>query len=155
MQYFTITPETTPESLRAQYYELAKAIHPDTGGTKEEFQELQRQYKEALLSLSERPGYGYITESETFRKLMAAADDLLIRFDYPALAEIITNKAGELIDDLELYLDRSGLPESLKNLLKELKPVAKMTVAEKLSNPQQFALEVEKFIRNTKNRKKE
>lgn len=147
MQYFNITPETTPESLKAQYRELAKTMHPDMGGTKEAFQELQRQYQEALLTLSERPEYGYITESETFRKLMDAADDLLLRFDYPALAEIITQKAGELIDSIKL-------PENLK-FLEELKPVAKMSIAERLSNPQQFALEVEKFIRNTKNRKKE
>lgn len=150
MQYFNITPETTPESLKAQYRELAKTMHPDMGGTKEAFQELQRQYQEALLTLSERPEYGYITESETFRKLMAAADDLLLRFDYPALAEIITQKAGELIDSIKL-------PENLK-FLEELKPVAKMSIAERLSTPQQFErslLELEKFLRNTKNRKKE
>lgn len=39
---------STEEEIQARYKELVKEMHPDRGGTTEDFQELQREYEEAL-----------------------------------------------------------------------------------------------------------
>ena len=36
--------------LKAKYRELVKQLHPDVGGSAEEFIEMKRQYEQALLS---------------------------------------------------------------------------------------------------------
>ena len=44
--YFTDC--TTTEEITARYKELVKELHPDMGGTTEDFQELQEEYEAAL-----------------------------------------------------------------------------------------------------------
>lgn len=142
LKYFTLTPDTTPETLKAEYRELVKIHHPDLGGNTADFQDLQAEYQQAIKMLAMRPEYGYITDSETFHNLMGAADDLLERFGFENLAEILTKNAAKLIDSIKL-------PPTLK-YLEDFKPFAKMQIAEKLSDPAKFAADVERFIRDNR-----
>lgn len=45
----------TTEEVKARYKTLAKTLHPDKGGTKEDFQELQNQYEQILESVKRQP----------------------------------------------------------------------------------------------------
>lgn len=43
--YFTVSPDTTLDSLKKQYYQLAKRYHPDVGGNNEEFKAVGAEYE--------------------------------------------------------------------------------------------------------------
>lgn len=147
MKYFEITPDTTPDSLKARYRELAKLHHPDAGGDKEEFQLLQQEYEQALFELGQNEKYNFLlTDTETFKAILVDTDKMLARLGLKPLNEILTDKAFKIIENIKL-------PGALK-VLEQFKPVAKMQVAEKLSNPGSLATEVEKFVRSTVKSKK-
>lgn len=44
-KYFEVTPETTIDDLKKQYYRLAKIHHPDTGGTNDGFRDMNDEYE--------------------------------------------------------------------------------------------------------------
>lgn len=46
---------STLEELETKYRELAKKYHPDTGGTKTEFQELNEEYKNLRIAIQYAP----------------------------------------------------------------------------------------------------
>lgn len=43
--YFTVSPDTTLDSLKKQYYQLAKRYHPDVGGDNETFKAVGAEYE--------------------------------------------------------------------------------------------------------------
>lgn len=51
MKYFINFPYTA-ESLKNEYRELCKKLHPDTGGNKEAFQEMQNEYEQTARNLN-------------------------------------------------------------------------------------------------------
>lgn len=56
-KFFTVTAETTPEDLKKQYFTLAQKYHPDAKtefSSKEKFQELSDEYRQALEYLKEQ-----------------------------------------------------------------------------------------------------
>lgn len=56
---FDLEPGATQKELRKAYYKKAKELHPDLGGSKEEFAELKQTYEEGLKLLK-----GYSDSSE-------------------------------------------------------------------------------------------
>lgn len=52
MNYFLGITDIDQAKLR--YRKLAKQLHPDAGGTAKEFQDMQTEYKEFLLSLQQK-----------------------------------------------------------------------------------------------------
>lgn len=49
--YFNTSVVKDVDSLKKQYYKLARQYHPDTGGTKEDFQALNNEYEKLLNKL--------------------------------------------------------------------------------------------------------
>lgn len=49
--YFGFKEIPTEDELKIKYRELAKVKHPDMGGNKNEFEELNRNYQDALLQV--------------------------------------------------------------------------------------------------------
>jgi hypothetical protein len=47
-RYFDITGHTTPEELKSQYRRLCMKYHPDKGGDKEVFHQVNLEYREIL-----------------------------------------------------------------------------------------------------------
>lgn len=47
MKYIKVTNETTEEDLQQQYRAWAKKLHPDLGGTEQEFNQLQDEMSKA------------------------------------------------------------------------------------------------------------
>lgn len=139
MSYFTITPSTTPESLKAKFWELAQIHHPDKPtGSKEAFQQLQAEYEAALKELSKRPEFGYLTESENFIKFMTGIDDLVKNFGYENLGNAIAEIAGTKMDLIKI-------PPKYK-FLEPLLPMVKMELLSRLSDPQKLLNDIEKQI---------
>lgn len=148
MKHFEITPETTPDTLKARYRELAKTHHPDAGGDTAEFQLLQQEYEQALYELGQNEKFKFLlTDTETFKAILSDTDKMLAKLGFKPLNELLTDKAFQIIENIKL-------PGALK-ILEQFKPVAKMQVAEKLSDPGTFATEVEKFVRSTVKSKKQ
>lgn len=54
MQHFTITANTTIESLKKQYRELAKKHHPDRGGSTETMKRINLEYLQAIKLVASR-----------------------------------------------------------------------------------------------------
>jgi curved DNA-binding protein CbpA len=144
MPYFTITPSTTPESLRSRYLELAVIHHPDKPtGSKEAFQQLQAEYEAAIKELLQRPEYGYITESENFIKFMTGIDDLVKNFGYDNLGNAIAEYVGKKMELIKI-------PPKYKILEEVLLPIVKMEVLSRVSNPKKLITDIEKQIRKPK-----
>lgn len=59
--YFSEISNT--DQLKKAYYDLAKKLHPDAGGTKEEFQEMVNEYEHVLKRLLN--GEGFNQEDQT------------------------------------------------------------------------------------------
>lgn len=47
MKYFDVTPLTTLADIKIRRKQLAKQLHPDKGGTNNEFQEMEKEYETA------------------------------------------------------------------------------------------------------------
>lgn len=54
MKYFKVTKDTTAEELKKQYRKAANKTHPDKGGTKEDFTEMQAEFELAAKSIGKK-----------------------------------------------------------------------------------------------------
>lgn len=87
-----------PNEIKAQYRKMAFKLHPDVGGTKEEFQALQNEY-ERMIVLSERE---YIKAPSFF-------NDPENGFDWEIDIQFIYNKNGERLTEYKaIYNNKSG-----------------------------------------------
>jgi hypothetical protein len=53
-QYFTISNDISLEEIKRQYRKLCFRYHPDTGGSIEEFREVDKEYRRALEEAGQR-----------------------------------------------------------------------------------------------------
>ena len=74
MKYFSITRTTTLDDLKQQFRKGANSAHPDKGGSKDEFNELQREYSIAKKMIANGTT---IKDKMTKEEIQQAALDLL------------------------------------------------------------------------------
>lgn len=48
MKYFTVNSSTTVDQLKARYRDLSKQMHPDKGGSNDEFVAMSEEFQRAL-----------------------------------------------------------------------------------------------------------
>ena len=86
-----IDETATDEEIRAAYLKKARTAHPDAGGTKEDFQALQRAYEEAQngpSSSSDEPG-SYSSYSYTAPTADPVVEDIRNPFDRNSIVELV------------------------------------------------------------------
>jgi hypothetical protein len=79
-EFFEVQNLTDIDSLKKMYFKLAKRYHPDAGGTKEEFQRLQKEYEglfKTIMSGSNLSSNDIKTEIELDENLRKAVDAII------------------------------------------------------------------------------
>jgi hypothetical protein len=79
-EFFDVKSLTDIDSLKKMYFKLAKRYHPDAGGTKEEFQRLQKEYDglfKVIMSGSNLSANDIKTEIELDENLRKAVDAII------------------------------------------------------------------------------
>lgn len=79
-EFFDVKSLTDIDSLKKMYFKLAKRYHPDAGGTKEEFQRLQKEYEglfKVIMSGSNLSATDIKTEIELDENLRKAVDAII------------------------------------------------------------------------------
>ncbi|NNC78678.1 MAG: J domain-containing protein [Acidimicrobiales bacterium] len=98
---FALPPSATPEDVQLAFRRLSKHVHPDAGGTPDEFDELRRQREQLLRAAGDRRYREGVLRSEQ-RPPSSPCDEVAIRATrpfvpgmYPALViATITGLAG-------------------------------------------------------------
>lgn len=107
--YFTVSPDTTLDSLKKQYYQLAKRYHPDVGGNNEEFKAVGAEY-EAIQKLLLK-GNNFTTQN--------ASNEQNISDAFKAIIDRIIHIPGINIEIIGSWIWVSGntfpVKEELKN----------------------------------------
>lgn len=79
-EFFDIKGLTDIDSLKKSYFKLAKVYHPDAGGTKEQFQRLQKEYEglfKTIMSGSNLSANDIANEIELDENLRQAVDAII------------------------------------------------------------------------------
>ena len=79
-EFFDIKGLTDVDSLKKAYFKLAKVYHPDAGGTKEQFQKLQKEYEglfKTIMSGSNLSANDIANEIELDENLRKAVDAII------------------------------------------------------------------------------
>lgn len=79
-EFFDIKGLTDVDSLKRAYFKLAKVYHPDAGGTKEQFQKLQKEYEglfKTIMSGSNLSANDIANEIELDENLRKAVDAII------------------------------------------------------------------------------
>jgi hypothetical protein len=79
-EFFDVKGLTDVDSLKKAYFKLAKVYHPDAGGTKEQFQKLQKEYEglfKTIMSGSNLSANDIANEIELDENLRKAVDAII------------------------------------------------------------------------------
>ena len=79
-EFFDVKSLTDVDSLKKSYFKLAKVYHPDAGGTKEQFQRLQKEYEglfKTIMSGSNLSANDIANEIELDENLRKAVDAII------------------------------------------------------------------------------
>ena len=79
-EFFDVKGLTDIDSLKKSYFKLAKVYHPDAGGTKEQFQKLQKEYEglfKTIMSGSNLSANDIANEIELDENLRSAVDAII------------------------------------------------------------------------------
>ena len=71
MKYFKITQDTTPAELKRQYRAAVKKTHPDKGGSKEAFTEMNVEFELAKKGVDEEDEFNSLVNSIDFDEVDA------------------------------------------------------------------------------------
>lgn len=107
--YFTVSPETTLDSLKKQYYQLAKRYHPDAGGDTEIFKAIGNEY-EAIQKLLMK-GANFTAQNATNAQNVSDA--------FKAIIDRIIHIPGISIEIIGSWIWVSGNTFPVKEELKE------------------------------------
>lgn len=99
-KYFRLTPDTAVEDVNEQYKRMVLEMHPDRGGTHEEFVAMQEEFKRAVLYVAARARSA--AHREQAAALLAMVTTELIR-DPGIVGEIIRRiKEGKVTEWLKV-----------------------------------------------------
>lgn len=131
MKHFSLTPETTLAELTTQYRRLSATMHPDKFASQgpeaeKEANELYLEMQAEYLTLQYQLQHPGLTEADFEKYLQsfrAGIDATLHKLGKPQTNEILGSFLSALIDKVKIPA------------IDEYKPMVKMIMLDKLSNP--------------------
>lgn len=105
-RFFTLTPDTTVEDVNGQYQRLVRRMHPDRGGSHEEFVGMQREFEEALRYVATRGKRA--AQREQAAAVLAMVVEQVVRDPSIVTTLVRRVRSGEASDSLRTLAQKYG-----------------------------------------------